>query len=96
MVQQMHMGQISWVIKLGFEHFNSNFMGVNAGYSAINAESSNFIGNNAGFSSISAYNSNFIGSAAGYNASGAYSSNFFGQAGSGNMGSIKFLGSSSW
>jgi hypothetical protein len=49
MVQQMHMGQISWVIKLGFEHFNSNFMGVNAGYSAINAESSNFIGNNAGF-----------------------------------------------
>jgi hypothetical protein len=57
-------------------------MGVNAGYSATNAES-NFIGNNVGFQASSANNSNFIGSAAGYNASGAYSSNFFGQAGSG-------------
>ncbi len=57
---------------------NNNFLGVNAGATATNANQSNFFGNSAGSGAISAIGSNFLGHQAGSGATTASYSNFLG------------------
>jgi len=59
---------------------NSNFFGVDAGYSATSASNSNFMGYFAGYNSYNASNSNFLGQSAGSSTTNASNSNFLGQA----------------
>ena len=56
----------------------SNFVGIDAGYNATNADGSNFFGYQAGYNATNSDHSNFIGYRAGSGSNDAGSSNFIG------------------